>query len=339
MKKILISGYYGFDNFGDEMILQILLEHLRGQDVTVLSANPDKTSRLYNVKSLNSFDVQNLMPKLQEFDVLISGGGSLLQNVTSNRSLFYYGGLIQMMNAMKKDVIIFAQGIGPINGFLGAWFTKNALKKSKIISVRDETSQNLLKSWGINANLVVDPVFGLKLPAIAGRSRKVGIQLRRFDNLTDELFDEIVKQVARKFSDRKIELISFQDAEDVGISEVFYNKYKQKYPASDISIVKSLTNRQIINKISEYSHLIAMRYHANLLGIKYGIKTMAICYDPKVEILAKETQIPYLVMDSSKNDYKMQFDRLDSLVSFNLLKYASTKDFDWKLTGIDDIIK
>ena len=54
MKKILISGYYGFDNFGDEAILGVLINHLRGNDTTVLSSNPEKTGRTHNVNSLNS---------------------------------------------------------------------------------------------------------------------------------------------------------------------------------------------------------------------------------------------------------------------------------------------
>ena len=52
MKKILISGYYGFDNFGDEAILKVLLEKLKDCDVTVLSANPRKTFDTYGVHTV-----------------------------------------------------------------------------------------------------------------------------------------------------------------------------------------------------------------------------------------------------------------------------------------------
>lgn len=337
MKKFLISGYYGFNNFGDEAILGVLLDHLKGQDVTVLSSNPELTGKTYNVNSLHSFNTELIMKRLPQFDVLISGGGSLLQNVTSNRSLMYYCGLISLMISMRKDVIIFAQGIGPIKGFWGTLIAKNALKKCKHISVRDEKSVELLKSWGINAELVCDPIFDLHLPT-PNRTRKIGIQLRKFDTLTDELFDEIVKYVGLKFSDREIELISFQDSEDVGISQVFLNKLKKKNPTINAKIVRGLTNRQIIERAAEYDYLIAMRFHACLLGLKYGIKTMAISYDPKVETLAKNANIPYLVMDSSKNDYKKSFEDLDKLTPFNLLNYSNSQEFDWSKTGIDDYL-
>ncbi len=338
MKKVLISGYYGFDNFGDDAILGVLLNHLKGKDVTVLSADPEKTGRMYNVNSINSFNTELIMKRLQDFDVLISGGGSLLQNVTSNRSLFYYCGLIYMVASLKKDVVIFAQGIGPINGFWGKLIAKTALKKCKYISVRDEKSHELLKSWGIESSLVCDPIFEMQLPPY-NRTRKIGIQLRKFHTLTDKLFDEIIKQIALKFSDREIELIAFQDSEDVGISQVFLNKLKNKNPTINAKIVQHLSNEQIINRVSEYDYLIAMRFHACLLGLKYGIKTLAISYDPKVENLAKAAEIPYLLMDADKNDYKKVFEDLDNLTPFKLLNFANSQEFDWSKTGIDELLK
>ena len=337
MKKILISGYYGFDNFGDEAILGVLINHLRGNDITVLSSNPEKTGRTHNVNSLNSFNPKLIVERLPKFDMLISGGGSLLQNVTSNKSLFYYCGLINIMASLKKDVVIFAQGIGPVKGFWGKLIVKSALKKCKYISVRDVKSQELLKSWGIESNLVCDPIFDLNLPT-PKRTRKVGIQLRKFASLTDELFDEIIKQVALKFSDREIDLICFQDSEDEGISKVFLNKLKKKNPTINANIIKNLTNKEVIEKVSEYDYLIGMRFHACLLGLKYGIKTLAISYDPKVETLAKNANIPYLVMDSKKNDYKKAFEDLEKLSPFNLLNFANSQEFDWIKTGIDELI-
>ena len=337
MKKILISGYYGFDNFGDEAILGVLINHLRGNDITVLSSNPEKTGRTHNVNSLNSFNPKLIVERLPKFDMLISGGGSLLQNVTSNKSLFYYCGLINIMASLKKDVVIFAQGIGPVKGFWGKLIVKSALKKCKYISVRDEKSQELLKSWGIESNLVCDPIFDLNVPT-PKKTRKVGIQLRKFASLTDELFDEIIKQVALKFSDREIELICFQDSEDEGISKVFLNKLKKKNPTINANIIKNLTNKEVIEKVSEYDYLIGMRFHACLLGLKYGIKTLAISYDPKVETLAKNANIPYLVMNSKKNDYKKAFEDLEKLSPFNLLNFANSQEFDWTKTGIDELL-
>ena len=57
-KRVVISGYYGFGNFGDEAILALLIERLKkmGLEVVVLSSNPRKTSMDYFVNSIQSFD-------------------------------------------------------------------------------------------------------------------------------------------------------------------------------------------------------------------------------------------------------------------------------------------
>lgn len=338
-KKVLISGYYGFDNFGDEAILGILLEKLKDCDVTVLSNNPRKTFDTYGVHTVYTFSIDHVLKELAYCDVLISGGGSLLQNITSNQSLWFYASIIQFAQMMKKEVVIFAQGIGPIKGWFSTGYTKKILKKCKYISVRDEKSLELLNKWKIkNANLVCDPVYSLEVTQ-PNRTNKIGIQLRTFETLTDDLFDNIVKQINIRFYNREIELISLQDELDVGISEVFYNKIRKANPNIKVTIAKGLNNKEIINHISEYDCMIGMRYHACLVGVKYGVKTLAIAYDPKIEALAKENNLPCLSMDNKKNNYIKAFDDMENLSRWNLMESAKSHIFNWDKTGINEIKK
>lgn len=339
MKKVLISGYYGFDNFGDEAILGILLEKLKDCEVTVLTADPRKTFDTYGVHTVYTFSLEHVMREIAKCDILISGGGSLLQNVTSSKSLFFYLSIIQFAHIFKKDVMIFAQGIGPIKGWFQTSYAKRMLKKCKYISVRDENSLKLLNKWKItNANLVCDPMYGLEVSQ-PERTSKIGIQLRRFDTLTDALFDKIVSQVKMRFYNREIELLSLQDEVDVGISQVFINKLKVAEPKIKVKLVKGLDNESIIKRISEYDCLIGMRFHACLTAVKYGVKTLAIAYDPKVETLAKEMGIPYLNMDSSKNKYDALFDEMENLSRWNLMEATKTKKFSWEKTGLYEALK
>ena len=339
MKKVLISGYYGFDNFGDEAILKVLLEKLKDCDVTVLTANPRKTFDTFGVHSVYSFSLEHVLKEVAYCDVLISGGGSLLQNVTSNQSLWFYGSIIQFAQLMRKEVVIFAQGIGPINGWFSTGLAKRWLKNANYISVRDENSLKLLNKWKIkNANLVCDPLYSLEVSQ-PERTTKIGIQLRKYNTLTDELFDNIVKQIRGRYYNREIELISLQDEMDVGISQVFYNKVKAVEPSINIKIVKGLNNDEIIKHISEYDCLIAMRYHACLTGIKYGVKTLAIAYDPKVEMLVRDHGIPMLSMKDNENNYKKAFDDMENLSRWNLMESAKSHKFSWDKTGINEVKK
>ena len=65
-KKVVISGYYGADNFGDEAILETLVQHLKNNnaEITVLSTNPDKTSKIHAVNSVKSFDINKDSDKI-----------------------------------------------------------------------------------------------------------------------------------------------------------------------------------------------------------------------------------------------------------------------------------
>ena len=338
-RKILISGYYGFDNFGDEAILKVLLDKLKDCDVTILTSNPRKTFDTYGVHSVHMFSAEHVVREVAKCDVLISGGGSLLQTVTSKRSLFYYSSIISFAQAFRKEVVIFAQGIGPIKGGFCTWWTKHLLKKCKYISVRDEKSFELLTKWKVpNVNLVCDPIYSLEVTQ-PERTSKIGIQLRRFETLTDELFDSIVKEICKRYYNREIELLSLQDEMDVGISKVFYRKMKKADPNIKIRLIHRLNNNEIIDRISHYDCMIAMRYHACLVALKYGVKTIAIGYDPKVEMLAKDAGIPCLSMDSKKNNYELAFDTMEKQSRWNIMDQAKKHRFSWDKTGINEVKK
>lgn len=113
-KNICISGYYGFDNFGDEIILKILVENIKDNNITVFSSNPNKTKQELNVNSVHSFNIKEIIKSIAKCDYLISGGGSLLQDVTSKKSLIYYLCIIALAQLFRKKTIIFAQGLGRI---------------------------------------------------------------------------------------------------------------------------------------------------------------------------------------------------------------------------------
>ena len=143
MLNIVISGYYGFKNFGDEAILSVLINHLKSfenVDITVFSSDINYTSEAYLVNCVNSFDFFNIIKTIKNSDVLISGGGSLLQDVTSAKSLIYYSFIIALAILFNKKIIIFAQGIGPLNNFLSKFLVKNLLRYCKLVTVRDEKS-------------------------------------------------------------------------------------------------------------------------------------------------------------------------------------------------------
>lgn len=329
-KKILISGYYGFDNFGDEAILGVLTDKLRDlkTNTVVLSKNPQKTSFMYKVDSVYSFNLYKVFQEIKKCDILITGGGSLLQDVTSLKSLFYYLFIINTAIFLNKKVIIFAQGIGPLNSFLGKLLTKFALRKCTLVTVRDEKSLFLLRGWGgIDAELVCDPLFDISLTS-SMPSNIVGIQLRDFKTLKESLLIKLAEQINLHFADKLIEIYSFQDALDLVVCKRFEAILKSLNPKIQTKLIYNQTSKEILDKISKLDYMIAMRFHANLIALKYGIKTLAICYDEKVEKLAKEANIPFVSMLVNE-DYDEAFNALQSLNKKQLIDFSNSKHFDW----------
>lgn len=324
--KVVISGYYGFNNFGDDAVLSVLINSLKNngiENITVFSKNPEITKKSYDVRACYSFDIAGLFLNIFKADVLISGGGSLLQDVTSAKSLIYYLGVILTALFFGKKVIIFAQGIGPINNKFLQKLTAFALKQCKYITVRDEKSLKLLENWGLKADLVSDPVWNIKLRTKYSH-RGIGIQLRKWESFSEQMFLDLVKYVAEVYSDKIIFIYALQESLDLDICNRFEEELLKINPDLHTHVVTNRATFEIVESFSHLDELIAMRYHACLLGLKYGIKVLPIVYDPKVEKLADEfnitarinldgkTDIALKIRDLRYGEYNIDFDAVSS---------------------------
>ncbi|PJB77877.1 MAG: polysaccharide pyruvyl transferase CsaB, partial [Candidatus Aquicultor secundus] len=167
MKKVLISGYYGFGNTGDEAILSAMITSLRSEipnvDITVSSFHPHETEAGYGVKAIPR-SIKDIRRTLRKSDLFISGGGGLLQDVTSGRSLAYYCLLLILARVERVPVMIYGQGIGPIKRFFSKFLVKLAISGCNVIAVRDEGSKRVLEKIGVRREIVVtaDPALLLK---------------------------------------------------------------------------------------------------------------------------------------------------------------------------------
>ncbi len=313
MTKYVISGYIGFDNFGDEAIAKVLTSHLKSkgaEKVTVLSSNPQKTTQLYGVDSANYLKFFN---PILESDVLISGGGSLLQDVTSLRSLIYYLAVIVTALVFNKKVIIFAQGFTPFRTKFGKFFTQYVLKYCDEIYVRDAKSQEILSGMEISSQLISDPVFGISVSK-PEKQQGIGVQLRGFHTLSDEFLNSLARDIATCFPNQKIRLYSLQDALDLPVIEKFAGMLKSN--GSEYEIYKNLTVEEAMEEISKLEYLIGMRFHSALVAAKAGVKVLGINYDIKVLNLATHIGFPHIGLDE-----KGVCNEINELKNLDVTKY------------------
>ena len=326
-KKFVLSGYFGFKNFGDEAILSVIVNKLKGERavITVISSNPDYTkSKFSNIETVYTFAIPKIIKEIVTADYLISGGGSLLQDVTSLKSLIYYLGIISIALFFHKKVIIFAQGIGPINNKFGKLFTKILLKHCKYVSVRDVKSRNLLKSWGIDSELVFDPVYSVPVTKKECKNKTLAIQLREFKTMNNEFLMNLAKEINKNFSEYNIEIFSFQDSIDFEIC----NKFKSYLTnCQNVTVYSGLNEQEIIEKLSKVEYLVSMRFHAIIIALLSGVKTLCVNYDVKVENLAKEFDLP--VINLCDKDFKTEFVNLLSQNTSLISEKVKDKKFDW----------
>lgn len=300
MSKLVISGYYGFNNAGDETVLYAMVQTMRklepAMEITVLSHDPKHTEKLYGVKAVNRWRVLETAKALSSCDLLLSGGGSLLQDVTSSNSPLYYLGVIMLAKLLGKPAVIYAQGIGPIrkkrNRLLAAW----VLNRVKLLTVRDQGSKDELQSMGVENAVTVtaDPVLGLKGEDIGpgigkeilaqngvlptGRERLLGVFIRSWENnaYLPELAlscDELSKR------GWKIVFIPLHFPEDIAVSREAAGMMK----AGSVVCRGGYRPEEFLSITKNLDMIIGMRLHALIYGAVAGVSLVGVSYDPKVE--------------------------------------------------------
>jgi len=318
--KIMISGYYGFNNTGDESILQSMVrafkEKLPRIKIVVLSHNPRQTAQNYAVEAISRLNLLDILSSLRGADLFISGGGGLLQDSSGKGwSVWYYLGLIGAAVIFRVPVIVYAQGIGPINRKFNQLLVKWILNQAKIITVRDKTSQELLKRWGVNRPpiyLTADPCFLLKkknidqvikdLPDIqrllcSHNSPLVGISLRGYQNQRPD-FRQVLAQLADELIENyeaKIIFLPFKFNEDLSISEEVLLLMKNKNQAEILR--RGLEAEELISFISQLSLVVGMRLHSIMFSTIACTPFIALSYDPKVKNFVEDLALTELLLE------------------------------------------
>ncbi|HHY21718.1 MAG TPA: polysaccharide pyruvyl transferase CsaB [Bacilli bacterium] len=300
--KVVLSGYYGFDNVGDEAILYSIIQALREVDptieITVLSNQPEKTAETYGVKAVNRWKLKEVAKVIKQSDGLISGGGSLLQDETGGRSVIYYTGVMLMARFLGKPFFVYAQGMGPLNQTFNQRLTKFAIKKAAKITVRDIESKQLLERIGVKKDieLVPDPVLGICGGDLkSGWLEQIGIDepfitVSVRDWPSEQPYKERLAHTLDELSSRgyRIVFIPMHGEHDKKSSEDVMKLMKKEAMIApfDASIEEKIA-------LIRSSHLlIGMRLHALIFATVVHTPFVALSYDPKIDSFARIVEQP-----------------------------------------------
>lgn len=298
-KQVVLSGYYGFDNTGDEAVLLSIIQALYkecGKDrieIMVLSNQPEKTSRTYGVKAINRWDIPLIFKTIKNSDLLISGGGSLLQDETGNKTIPYYLLIMKIAQLCKKEIVFYGQGYGPVSKWHNKFMVKRVLNKVEHIFVRDIDSKASLKEIGVKQPIIVtvDPVIAMETSKeLSGNIKdilnskkdkvRLGIYLRSWKD--DQLLVDKIKDLCQLLDKEDIEIffIPMHYPEDVEfLQEIPQGNYHKIRDKLEVEEVLALTGQMDL--------VIGMRLHALIMAVAQGVPVVALSYDPKVDAFMK----------------------------------------------------
>lgn len=297
---LVLSGYYGCGNAGDEAVLAGTKEAFRkvaGKrvELVVLSQNPTVTQALHGLEAVPRMHLPSLKKALRQADVLLSGGGSLLQDVTSFRSLFYYLFVIAMALQLKKPVMLFAQGLGPLRHPLSRKLVRAAACRATAITVRDQESAQLLKELGVQGppiEVTADPAFCLTPEPVEPllqqhgldvRKPIVGVALRQWGSLHEQVPSTHVRllQALRAHCASQVVLLPMQQPQDLLWAR---NVVTKSEGTSSFPILSTATTpQQLLGAIAAMQAVVAMRLHALLFAVRAEVPPFALKYDQKIE--------------------------------------------------------
>jgi polysaccharide pyruvyl transferase CsaB len=295
-----MAGYYGFGNFGDELLAEASIEALlrcgvgRGQ-IVLLSNAPEESARRFGVDAVDRWQPGRVREVLRRSETLLLGGGGLFQDATSLRSCLYYWGLVRMAYFLGVVPWALGQSVGPLSTRTGRWMTRDALQCCRVVQVRDDASRAVCHSLGAPVEpghdlaLSLSGLFGKGKPPLALTkkfpSKKFLINLRP---CADDLPERFARAVAEG-------LASGSEPLGVALSE------------SDERLMACLMERKILPPMpvlrivdasgaarvwSGAAGAAGMRLHFAVLSALAGTPLTLAPYDPKVRAFAESHNIP-----------------------------------------------
>ena len=297
----LLCGYYGEHNIGDDALLQALLHALPAEaKPCITAADQQQVQQRFGVSTCDRRRLRSTLSALADCDGLILGGGSLLQDSTSWRSLLYYAALILTARLQRKPVILWAQGLGPLRRRRSRLLVGHLLPLVTAASWRDHQSAALAQqlagaSRGTDP-VGADPVWTLPPMHWRGRGGPIVLAWRSSSLLTEEGWRVLLEALAElaERNDRPVLWLPLHDAQDGCLLQ----QLQEQGLLPDTLAARSREIRlqrpeELMAQASAAGLVLAMRLHGLILAARAGAPVAALSYDPKVAAAAEALGCPW----------------------------------------------
>ncbi len=264
----------------------------------MLSADPAGTAALHGVEARPRTPLA-VWQALGDARMLISGGGSLVQDATSARSALYYVGVMFAASLRRVPLVVVGQGIGPVRRAWVRYLAAAAFERAQAIDVRDPASAAELRAMGVSRRVDVGADLAALMPApppghaeellaasgLAAPGPRLGAVVRPWKGLVDV---SGIGRGLRRFAathGARIAVLPFDHARDMEISRALAS-------ASGGRVVPASSPQDLLGLVGAMDLVLGVRLHALIFATMQGVPALALAYDPKVTAFAARAGLP-----------------------------------------------
>jgi polysaccharide pyruvyl transferase CsaB len=335
-KTLLIAGYYGFGNTGDEAILSAILSELRAQrpqlEFTVVSGNPEQTAARYKVASVLYTDLKAIIESARRCDVILLGGGGLFHDywgfdpttvlTREHWSISFYSTFPLLASLLNKPLMLFAIGVGPLLSDAGRQYTYFAFDQASVSTVRDLESKELLVSLGLDATRIkvtADPAYliapapqervrelleseGLSSPdqwliGVALRNWDIGVEPEKWTREVANALDIVIERYKAKIVFLPFQQVAWHLTDDAAISHRVCEHLRNR--EHTLILQKTYNANEQAGILAQCNLVFGMRLHSIIFAANAGVPVIALSYDPKVRNVMRQLGCEKYAIDLS----------------------------------------
>ncbi len=314
-ERIVLSGYYGYRNLGDDAILLSLREQLSaaapGAKLIALSNRPRETREKCGVDAVYRFNPFTVSRELRRCTVLVSGGGSLLQDSTSTRSLLYYTAILRLARHYGKRIMFYANGIGPVRSEKNRARVRAVAEAADVITLRDEASLTALREMGVtrqDIRVTADPVYAmhglgrargeelLRAQGLVGKRPVIGVSVR-FTRGTEGKAAELARFCDAVAERADVAFLILQQGKD----ELAAQAVRAQMHAPSVLLSAPYDPEGMMSMLSCMDAVVSTRLHSIIFAACERVSVLGIVYDPKVSACLSALGMPSAGMLSAFN--------------------------------------
>lgn len=319
-RKVILSGFYGVRNLGDELILRSISSALQKADpavqVVVAAENPRNVELQHGLQAFKRADVYESAYQVHTADAVVVGGGGLWHDLTFHRA----GGLASLVNGSVMSIAGFGNlplmgrvlgipyhviglGAGPLEDPDAQAMVRFLAEQTESLLVRDRDSQATVTATGVDPSRVLcapDVVYAVDLPTDhapaqtsvdlqalrAQGNRLIGVNLRRWAH---EDMDAVLTQVESALrtlaEEGPLAVVGVPMQAGAKHDRLILEELGKKL-SPDISfylLPDPPEFDELHQALGEFDALLTMRLHAALLAHRRHLPTVGLVYDPKVQ--------------------------------------------------------